>query len=251
MVDPAQSPENAPPDNIFKPNIFKPRVKAMTKSIDPNQLLYAEDLLKYYKFALDGQSTQEVLQSWADVYPVEWIRQAIVEALYQGRYKVVSVNQILQIWQRRQQAQPHFDADFEQLIRQRLPQNLNPTTAAEPSAVAALAAEIHSQAHILPETDQSPSSTLEGLTQFVQGRRSRKVGIDSVIDQAEANVNMAADQAKKTLHHESTNESKTSESPSPAKPSKAIGEFTPQTSDSDLIAKLRRSVAQSRDKTAS
>lgn len=240
MVNPAQNPQN---------EIFRPRVKASPKSVDPNQLLYAEDLLKYYKFVLDGRTTQEVLQVWAAIYPVEWIRQAIVEALYQGRYKAISVEQILQIWHRRQQAQPHFDDDFEQLIRQRLPQNLNRLdNLEETSAVAELAADIHAQSHIQVEQAEGPRSTLKELTQFVQSRRPRQVGIDAVIDQAEAAVNSTADQAKKTVAHEP---SSSSEALSNNHSSKAIEGFIPKTANSDLITKLRRSVSHDSDKTAS
>ncbi|MBE9031966.1 hypothetical protein IQ266_19705 [filamentous cyanobacterium LEGE 11480] len=241
MADRPNEPQN---------QIFKPRIKSATKAVDPNQLLYAEDLLHYYKFALDGRSSQEILQQWAAEYPVDWIRQAIVEALYQGRYKTVSVDQILQIWQRRQQAQPRFDEDFEQMIRKRLPQNLAHRPAESTSAVAALAADIQSNSH-LPHTEStsnSADSSLAELTQFVQTRRSRQSSVDAVIDHAEATVDQAANQAKQQITHETNTAA--NQPPVAPRGTKAIGQFTPHTTDSELIDKLR-SVSQEGDKTAS
>ncbi|NJO19488.1 MAG: hypothetical protein HC838_04685, partial [Spirulinaceae cyanobacterium RM2_2_10] len=54
-------------------------------------------------------------------YHPTWIRAAAIEALYLGRYKAVSVAQILEIWERRGQPTPHFNGDFERLICRKLP----------------------------------------------------------------------------------------------------------------------------------
>jgi hypothetical protein len=236
---------NEPQDNIFKP-----RVKAVAKPIDPNQLLYAEDLLCYYKFALDGQSAPAILQQWALDYPVEWIHLAIIEALYQGRYKAVSVAQILQMWQRRQQAQPHFDRDFEQLIRKRLPQNLVHPKPQKQSAIAALAAEIQASSHLHhgEELNAASNESLEELTQFVKSRRSRQFSVDAVIDHAEAKVDSAAQQAKQQITHQQDQPADIIPPDSTA--SHAIDQFTPKTTDSELIAKLR-SVFQDADQQTS
>ncbi|MEB3295274.1 MAG: hypothetical protein VKJ24_19145 [Synechococcales bacterium] len=64
------------------------------------------------------------LENWANTYPAVWIRIAVIEALYQGRYKLVSVAQILEFWQRRQQPIPHFTHEFERLVSDRFPRNL-------------------------------------------------------------------------------------------------------------------------------
>lgn len=232
---------NEPQNN--QNNIFKPRVKAASKHVDPNQLLYAEDLLCYYKFALDGRSAPHVLQQWAKDYPVEWIHLAIVEALYQGRYKAISVEQILTMWHRRQQAQPHFDSDFAQMIRQRLPKNLKRPEPEPQSPIAALAEEIQANAHLHHEKAAiaSANSTLEELTQFVNSRRSRQASVDAVIDHAEAEVDQAVKQAQQQISHEAAI---AGEETVPDKPAtQAIDRFTPDTADSELIAKLR-SVSQ-------
>jgi hypothetical protein len=241
MLDRANDTPNESSSNP-QADIFKPRLNSGVKSVDPNQLLYAEDLLRYYQFALEGRSVSQVLQQWAIDYPVEWIRLAIIEALYQGRYKAVSVDQILRIWQRRSQAQPRFDDDFAQLIRQRLPNSLGGQTGETTSAVSALAADIQSSHHRrLPAT----ANQLDDLTEFVQSRRSRSSAVDAVINHAEANVDRAANQAKQQLTQTTTDANLPGDNPSADNPpddlppSKAIHQFTPKPPDSDWLARLR------------
>lgn len=232
------------PTESIQENIFKPRLAAVPKSVDPNQLLYAEDLLGYYKFALEGRSIGQVLQQWAIDYPVEWIRSAIVEALYQGRYKLVSVEQILQIWQRRGQVKLHFDPEFEQMIRKRLPQNLASKPMPSASAVSALAAEIQANAHLhRPQWPATESTKLNELTQFIQTRRSPTVGVDAVIDHAEATLDRAATAAKQQLAHDSAESGEASSNPTVAPANKGIEQFTPTIDDSELIDRLK-SVSQ-------
>jgi hypothetical protein len=73
-------------------------------------------LLEHYSFEIAGGSARSFVAYWADDLPSEWLRLAILEALYQGRYKAVSVSQILTRWERKQQPQTHFNAEFESLI---------------------------------------------------------------------------------------------------------------------------------------
>jgi hypothetical protein len=94
---------------------------------DWTQLADAEEITKlliHYGFDLDGHSPQPLIQHWAAHYPAFWIRWAVIEALYQGRYKVVSIEQILNIWQRRQKPIPHFNGEFERIVSSRLPKTL-------------------------------------------------------------------------------------------------------------------------------
>ena len=73
-------------------------------------------LLNHYSFDLGECSANELVALWRREYPVAWLRLAIIEALYQGRYKAISVQQILTIWQRRKQCTYHFNLEFETLI---------------------------------------------------------------------------------------------------------------------------------------
>ncbi|MGA1409905.1 MAG: hypothetical protein ACO37W_09240 [Prochlorotrichaceae cyanobacterium] len=67
------------------------------------------------------------VDAWTEVInlaacnPPSWIRIAVIEALYQGRYKVVSVQQILDIWQRRGRILSHFNREFEAIVTVPLP----------------------------------------------------------------------------------------------------------------------------------
>jgi hypothetical protein len=236
---PNDTPHNAPhhATDDSQNQIFKPRIKSATKVVDPNQLLYAEDLLCYYQFALEGRSAATVLQQWAATYPVEWIRLAIIEALYQGRYKAVSVAHILQIWERRSQAQPHFDDEFAQMIRQRLPDSLVGQPVETTSAVAALAAEMQSNQRLHQRRRSGETNRLDDLTEFVQTRRSRLPDVDTVINHAEAHIDRAAQQAKQQLT-QTPDDAAIAAAPHPIS-AKAIHQFRPKTENGELIARLR------------
>ena len=84
----------------------------------------ASALLRHYGFDLSGKTSEQIVNQWLQHYEANWIFLAIFEALYQGRYKAVSVSQILVFWQRRGEPIYHFNSDFEYLICHRLPQNL-------------------------------------------------------------------------------------------------------------------------------
>lgn len=88
-------------------------------SKDPARL--AADLLQHYSFELAGYSLVQQIAIWLEYYPAEWLPFAIIEALYQGRYKAISVEQILNLWERRQQPVYHFNHEFERLICGNLP----------------------------------------------------------------------------------------------------------------------------------
>ncbi|HAX75520.1 MAG TPA: hypothetical protein DCY88_06755 [Cyanobacteria bacterium UBA11372] len=81
-------------------------------------------LLANYSFDLGRYKAAELVERWLNSYPAEWVLLAAIEALYQGRYKAKSVEQILTIWTRRQQPLYHFNQEFERLIFRKLPANL-------------------------------------------------------------------------------------------------------------------------------
>lgn len=86
-------------------------------------------LLINYSFDLSGYSANELVERWQTQYPLNWLHLAVIEALYQGRYKAVSVQQILVFWQRRDQAAYHFNMEFERMICSKFPQSLNSSPA--------------------------------------------------------------------------------------------------------------------------
>jgi hypothetical protein len=81
-------------------------------------------LLSRYGFENRGYTMAELLETWLEYYPVNWIRLAVIEALYQGRYKMISIEQKMNLWLRRGQATYHFTHEFEHLICRNLSYNL-------------------------------------------------------------------------------------------------------------------------------
>ncbi len=77
---------------------------------------HAIALLSNYSFDLGRYTPEQLVESWASTYPLNWVRLAVIESLYQGRYKAVSVEQILAFWQRRGRPLYHFGNDFERII---------------------------------------------------------------------------------------------------------------------------------------
>lgn len=113
----------------------------------------AERLLLQYGFDLAGDDSEALFDQWLRVYPPRWIRLAIIEALYQGRYKAISVEQLLVFWLRRGEAQTHFNSEFEAMICRNLPRDLS-TPDLE------MAEPIPTQAWSKPNLNQQSSSEL-------------------------------------------------------------------------------------------
>ena len=95
-------------------------------------------LVKSFSLELAQYSPESQVLYWLNSYPAAWIRDAIIEAVYQGRYKIISVQHILSIWQRRGQPVRHFTSGFEQVIASHLgsPIHLSPKSIAPPKVKA-------------------------------------------------------------------------------------------------------------------
>ena len=72
-------------------------------------------LLQNYSFDLGGYTIRDLNRAWSRFRP-EWVRQAVIEALFQGRYKAVSVDQILQLWERKGEPNYRYNREFERLV---------------------------------------------------------------------------------------------------------------------------------------
>jgi hypothetical protein len=125
------------------------------------------NLLKEYSFDVEAHMTEAVIEAWLQEFDLIWISHAITEALYQGRYKLVSVEQILRLWQRRGHPIRHFNREFETII---LGQSLlcypQATQSTEPKALLpkTLATEQSADAEILQSPSQpQPSSSPSAL----------------------------------------------------------------------------------------
>lgn len=112
----------------------------------------AVKLLTHYSFEQGEFTTQQLVDQWLEVYPYQWMHLAVVEALYQGRYKAISVEQILAFWHRRGRPVYRFNGEFERLVCNRFPQKLS------------AAKDEHSAAVPSIEAESSPSRLPQGRT---------------------------------------------------------------------------------------
>lgn len=95
----------------------------LTQASNKNADLAAA-LLIHYSFDLGSYSASELIDLWLKDFSAKWVCSAVIESLYQGRYKAVSVEQILAFWQRRGITSYHFNHEFERLVCGNLPQTL-------------------------------------------------------------------------------------------------------------------------------
>lgn len=82
-----------------------------------NQIQETMILMKYYNFDLHGYQLKELMAKWTKIYPHNWLPLATIEAIYQGRLKAVSVEQILNVWQKKGKVKQSFNYEFIRLIK--------------------------------------------------------------------------------------------------------------------------------------
>ena len=97
----------------------------MTELTQDLSLAQARSLIDSYAFDLGCHNPEKLFESWLELYHASWIRLATIEALYLGRYKAISVEQILNVWLRLGTPNPHFTYEFERLICRKLPKHLS------------------------------------------------------------------------------------------------------------------------------
>jgi hypothetical protein len=79
-------------------------------------------LIAHYGLELEDSQVDDIVRPWLDRYEPTWVVKAIVESLYRGRYKVTSVDRILQDWARIGQPRYWFSAEYERGILSKLPE---------------------------------------------------------------------------------------------------------------------------------
>jgi hypothetical protein len=84
--------------------------KSTWQEIDPFAIL------RSYGFEVDESRQDVILADWEQQYGREWVLLALVEALHQGRYKLMSIGQILRCWERRGQPRLSFDREFQRMV---------------------------------------------------------------------------------------------------------------------------------------
>ena len=73
-------------------------------------------LIVRYGFDLGGQQAAALVRLWGSKYDRTWLLPAAIESLDRGRYKVASIEQVLQSWQRQGKMTPRFTAEFAQMV---------------------------------------------------------------------------------------------------------------------------------------
>jgi hypothetical protein len=116
---------------------------------------FIEVAIEIYGLELDRDRIDTIVATWFQKYDRTWILKAIVESLYRGRYKIVSVENILKDWQRLGSPRYQFTPEYEREILEKIPQQpkpipeLSPTT--EEPIGSAIGADARSSDSIDPE----------------------------------------------------------------------------------------------------
>jgi hypothetical protein len=98
---------------IYNESVFKWNLLIEMRK-DPTESTSA--LLRYYSFDLGNYSAEQIVKELMKNYPTKWVVAAVIESIYQGRYKITSINNILLNWHLNGHPQHHFDVEFADLI---------------------------------------------------------------------------------------------------------------------------------------
>lgn len=132
----------------------------MTDCLNELSFVETSTLLNYYGFELKGGSPNQLVEQWQRAYSTYWVRLAVIESLYQGRYKAISVEHILDLWSRKGHPAFHFTHDFERLVCYKLPESME-----LPSSTQSLVAQERSKLSLKAIPPKLPA-TLTPLHQF-------------------------------------------------------------------------------------
>lgn len=195
-------------------------------------------LLTHYSFDLSGYTARELVDRWLNNYPADWINLAVIEALYRGRYKAISVQQILAAWQRRGIAFYHFNYEFERLIcGDNIPQRprSNPNTKAKFSPPV-------SKAAVRPKDRHNGSEVVSVEAETRENGQAQRIDTDIKVLPSTSNSNA---QMPHTSNQTSNDEQQTRSLDSASQLS--IKQFNPTKIDtSDFYSKLKAIVQSDR-----
>ncbi len=200
-------------------------------------------LLTRYGFELADINLLRLINDWLKLYSVYWIRLAIVEALYQGRYKAISVEHILSLWRRKGQPTFHFSHDFERLICRNLAPFYLPSESSWRSATAQLTDTqgVKGVSSLIAAVENSVASNRNGKATSVVSDSSISVWDErnfltqpSPEDSLDQSPNNAQESAFLSVGSE-----------------RSIHQFTPLLDRSRLYSKLRAAVHQGWAETTS
>ncbi|PSB18533.1 hypothetical protein C7B65_14630 [Phormidesmis priestleyi ULC007] len=149
---------------------------------EKSAIVHATDLLTHYSFDLGDRTVSQLTQHWLKDFSANWIRSAVIEALYQGRYKAVSVDQILLLWKRRSQPCYHFNYEFERLVCNKFPRDLSQ----KPRQVLAIASNnpqpIEAAPILTPENAEEPIPAWAALAEQIQRDELSELGSEGLVN---------------------------------------------------------------------
>jgi hypothetical protein len=203
----------------------------MTDSTNDLPVPQAVALLTRYGFDLRGTTAQEAIARWLQIYPAKWVRLAVVEALYLGRYKAKSVESILEIWLRRGQPRLNFSYEFERLIVTNPPEENN---------------SVVERVYQHPESTFSPQPTVSQTVDFGQLLEEKIINpsTEAKLTTASREANLTADELTQKIQnisnpsmrspsHQETSQQNFSNSQG------AIDQFKPSRDNSEFYSKLK------------
>jgi hypothetical protein len=238
----------------------------MTEKSQNIILAQTEALLSRYCLENKGYTSRELrelLEMWRQDYSAKWIRLAVLEALYQGRYKVISIEQILSLWLRRGQATYHFTHEFEHLICRNLPDenvlsaelselntHYSPYSSSSEPELSVTVAKRHSSVNASPSTVtgeklNSPESekvnhAVSADFSDVKPQKSLLTDLKDLFAQFEgdiADLTLSSEKSTAPLLIPSTSSQDTNVN-------SGINQFTPLLDRSELYAKLKAVIKQ-------
>ena len=170
----------------------------------------AASLLVHYSFDISGDTVEELVGEWLTIYPAYWLRLAVVEALYQGRYKTVSVEHLLAMWQRRGQPLYHFNHEFERLVCSSFPLDSTIEEEANQSP-----AEIDLPGWETPAASELPPRQSPILNQIKEEEEEKEEGVRGSKSSGEVTIfNWTGESAEVASNREEITESISEESDS-------------------------------------
>jgi hypothetical protein len=200
------------------------------------EIIETSALLTCYGFDLRGLTPQGLINDWLKSYSSLWIRRAVVEALYQGRYKAISVEHLLNFWSRRGEPSFRFSSEFERLITHNLPKSyttdLDLTVESKDDEIVVSVPPKFS----LPSFP-SPPPLLEPILNQVSSVISQDESLEGIFSEP-----IAVEKSENFIGLEAANQISSLKT-------RSIHRFIPVLEESDLLGKLRmvvrRELAQS------
>ena len=210
-------------------------------------VVYAAALMVHYDFDLGGYPIKQLMGTWLQYYQPAWLRLAALEALYQGRYKAISVDQILMFWHRRGHPCTHFNSEFERLIgkfsaealaavesvippaaaakqeHSRLPAIASAPTTASAQARSPQAGAAAKEAS-LPQTSPAPTApaTSPALATAASPERANTQSEAVATPPTQASADLTEDLAKEAANSPANQLPETGESSAPLSPSPSL-----------------------------